>query len=208
MDENEIKNKIIDYIASESNIYLMCEKVFDLLEKQCTPAVLEFFFQEADASMRSERTVTDEEKERLTYGLVKYGKVWQGIMDALLSERLEGEEFYAKLWNSISNTPLFETKEIKICILYLTCQNMCIPYYRLHCDLWMEEGKYRECVSELEDDIVKARSLIFQPCRQYTERAAALLELLGRWENPEEKTVLFAQMIKLFEAKAGLKNQL
>ncbi|MCI8530475.1 MAG: hypothetical protein HFH82_15240 [Lachnospiraceae bacterium] len=208
MDDNEIKNRIIDYIASENNIYLMCEKVFDLLEKQCNPAVLEFFFQEVDASMRSERTFTEEEKEQLTNGLMRYGKVWDEIMDALLNERLECEDFYAKLWNSIINTPLFETRDVKICILYLTCQNMCIPYYRLQCDLWMEEGKYRECVSELEDDIVKARSLIFQPCRQYTERAAALLELLGRWEKTEEKTVLFAQMIKLFEAKTRMKNQL
>lgn len=209
MDDNELKNKIIDCIASESNIYRICEKVYGLLEKQCTPTALEFFFVEMDAYLCSERYQPDGTEIRTAKELVnKYGKVWGAIMDTLMSERLDREKFYARLWDSICNTPLFDSREAQICILYLSCENMCIPYYRFRNEIQIGEEQYQECIDELHSDITAARSLVFQPCRQYTERAAALLELLEEKEEHEKKVVLFAQMLKLLEMKMKLKKDM
>ena len=127
-------------------------------------------------------------------------------MDTLMSERLNNEKFYARLWDSIRNTPLFDSRDAQICILYLSCENMCIPYYTFRNDMQIDEEQYQECIEGLYDDITVARSLVFQPCRQYTERAAALLELLDEKED-EKKVVFFAQMIKLIEMKAKLKKR-
>ena len=206
MDDNAIKNKIIDCIASESSTYRICEKVYDLLEKQCTPIVLEFFFKETDAYMSSERGQKDEEEQIIKEKAGRYDKVWGEILITLMKERLDNEKFYAKLWDSISNTPLFDSREARICILYLTCQNMCIPYYKLYSDMKIEEEQYWGYIEELHDNIVKARSLVFQPCTRYTERAAALMALLKQQEGREKEAVLFAQMIKLFELRGKLKK--
>lgn len=83
-----------------------------------------------------------------------------------------------RLWNSIIATPLFEKEEAKICVLYMACMNMCIPYYKLQSEDQIGEERYREYVEDLWDEIIKVRSLIFQPCRFYTDRALALLEQL------------------------------
>lgn len=205
MDNNEIKSKIIDCIASENSIYRMCEQIYALLEKQCAPEVLEFFFKEIDSYMCSDRYQADGEDANAANELIdRYGKVWGEIMDTLMNERLNSEKFYARLWDSICNTPLFDSRESRICILYLSCGNMCIPYYRFCNKIQIDQEQYQECIETLHDDIAAARSLVFQPCKKYTERAAALLELLEKKEEREKKVVFFAQMIKLIEMKAKL----
>lgn len=205
--ENEIKNNIIDCIASESSIYRICDKVFQILEKQCTPAVLEFFLREMDLLGSGRYHLDENEKGLVNEQMNRYGRVWGEIMSALLSERLECEAFYAKLWNSISSTPLFETREAKVCILYLTCMNMCIPYYTFQGAKRIEDEKYDEYVDELKNEIIKARSLIFQPCWQYTERADALLKMLEQWEGREKRTVFLTQVIQLFELRVKLRDE-
>ena len=118
---------------------------------------------------------------------------------------METEEFYLRLWNSIIATPLFENEEAKICVLYLACMNMCIPYYKLQSEGQIGEERYREYVDELRDDIIKVKSLIYQPCRFYTDRALALLELLDQFGEKEKRAVLLSQMIKMFEWKGRLR---
>lgn len=203
MSDIEVKNKIIDCIGKEKSIYMICKKVIILLkQEQVTSDIVEFLFKEMYLYLNSKVShMEDGEWKLLEEQTKKYGNAWGEIIGTLLNERLDKEEFYMRLWNSIIATPLFEKEEAKICVLYMACMNMCIPYYKLQSEGQIGEERYREYVEELRDDIINVRSLIFQPCRFYTDRALALLDQLERCGEKEKQAVLLSQMIKMFEWK-------
>lgn len=209
MNENEMKNRIFDCIAEGKSIYRICKEILSFLPKeQGNSDVLEYLFKEIYVHLNEKGCQLDEDEQRtLEEQINKYGKAWNEIMSTLLSERLSREEFYMKLWNLIVATPLFESEEARICILYLVCINMCIPYYKLQSDVQIEDEQYQEYMEELKDDIIRARSLVFQPCRRYTDRALALLEQLEQCAEREKKAVFLAQMIKMFELKGQKKAE-
>jgi len=206
MNCNELKNEIIDYISQGDSIYDICTKVYMLLKEECPPTVLEFFFIRVDSYMGSEAYQPKESEVKfLEEKYEKYGKAWDEILKTLFMEKLEKEEFYAKLWALIVGTPLFETSESQVGILCLTCMNLCIPYSKMNYNIIINDEQYVQYGEALEEVLMKARSIVFQPCSRRTDRAFALLELLEQCDSEEEKAVLFVKIIQLFEKKAGIR---
>ena len=206
MDGNRLKNMIIDCIAEENSIYVICKNIIDMLKKeQCNYEIIEYFFIEMNYHLNSKvNQMDDNDKEQLERQIKKYGNAWGEIIETLLNERLDKEEFYIRLWSSIVSTPLFETEEAKICALYLACMNNCIPYYKLQSEVQINEERYQEYVDELKENII-VRSLVFQPCQYYTDRSLALLEQIEQCGSKEKQAVLLSQIIKMFEWKGRFK---
>ena len=70
MNENCLKNKIIDYIAEEKSMYIICKKIINLLkqeQEQCSADIIEYFFKEMHFHLNAKVNEMGEEEWKLLY---------------------------------------------------------------------------------------------------------------------------------------------
>lgn len=82
MDGNRLKNMIIDCIAEENSIYVICKNIIDMLKKeQCNYEIIEYFFIEMNYHLNSKvNQMDDNDKEQLERQIKKYGNAWGRLL--------------------------------------------------------------------------------------------------------------------------------
>lgn len=153
---------------------------------------------ESDGSYCVENKIENEEKYQYAD---KYGEYIDGILKTLLMSSYKKEKFYKKLWEQISESTLLDNEKLKVFAIYYIWIDARVPYFELSSGIKMSGDQYREIRKRILREIQKSRFILSVPVDQKTERASRLVELLDSMMNQEEKAVLMAQILLLWEQK-------
>lgn len=127
----------------------------------------------------------------------------QGILDKIIGENLDQDEFYRKLWEKgIEKNEFLSGDEEKIYVFYCIWQDGRIPYFKLETGVLMENDRFSELVKSKEDAIKKLIFIFNSEFSQRTEWGSHLVKILESCETEEEKAVVMAQILSLSEHKA------
>lgn len=127
-----------------------------------------------------------------------YGKLVNSILETLLIKNPIEDVFYNELWHSIIQTPALDTNESQVFALYYIWIDARIPFFHLPDGMYMSNQRFKELSNTLEEQISKARFIIFtSKFTSRTERAKVLLGLLDSVDDDEQRTVLMAHTMAL-----------
>ena len=207
----EFDKKFIDKCLA----YLECVKgekyditaeIFRMIKEEKEPdSALQYFLMNANGIESSEEkeaeiffTVTEiNEYEK------KFGKLVEGIIDKLISQKLEEDEFYSQIWNRIERPDSeFETEKEKVFALYKIWMNRKVPYFKLSDGMKMQNEKYKNIATEKMMQVKKASFIVNSEFEQRTEKSSLLLELIEQCESEEEKVVMLALILTMSEKRA------
>lgn len=207
----EFDKKFIDKCLA----YLECVKgekyditaeIFRMIKEEKEPdSALQYFLMNANGIESSEEkeaeiffTVTEiNEYEK------KFGKLVEGIIDKLISQKLEEDEFYSQIWNRIERPDSeFETEKEKVFALYKIWMNRKVPYFKLSDGMKMQNEKYKNIATEKMMQVKKASFIVNSEFEQRTEKSSLLLDLIEQCESEEEKVVMLALILTMSEKRA------
>ena len=207
----EFDKKFIDKCLA----YLECVKgekyditaeIFRMIKEEKEPdSALQYFLMKANGIESSEEkeaeiffTVTEiNEYEK------KFGKLVEGIIDKLISQKLEEDEFYSQIWNRIERPDSeFETEKEKVFALYKIWMNRKVPYFKLSDGMKMQNEKYKNIATEKMMQVKKASFIVNSEFEQRTEKSSLLLDLIEQCESEEEKVVMLALILTMSEKRA------
>ncbi len=201
MDGKERIRKLLQTLKGEKiNI---CGEIYAVLkeEEQQSAQLLQFFCENAEGINSSGEAEAQEiftEGETIDYEK-SYGKIIDGILEKLLLERPQKEDFYAALWQKITLKELFEDEKTQVFALYYIWMDSRIPYFELPETIHMEREEYGQIVEKLLDKEQKARFILSSDFKQWSEVSYLLLELLNEVEDKKEKAVLLSYIFQLRE---------
>lgn len=178
-----------------------CSLVYGLLEKcENEWKALKTFFEEVEsADFSGEEEVPAQYSETESKAFRKqYGEIVEASFESLLAQNLSEEEFYEKLWVFMKNTPSIEQLDAKVFALYDLWTDPRIPYFHVGTGLSMSNQRFRDISKGLEQNIEKARFVLYTNYyTQRTSRASELLKLLKECSTEEEQAVLMAHILSL-----------
>lgn len=117
------------------------------------------------------------------------------IIDNLVTENLEEEDFYKKLLEKILDDVLFSTQLEKVCSIVIMILNPKIPYFKLGQATKMENDKYKEISNSISNEIAKAYFALQYGYTQKTELASQLYNIVKEQKSDEERIVLIANIL-------------
>lgn len=179
----------------------ICGEIYRyIIETDEKPAEIMRFFLE-----NSEDIESSEEKEAsklFTDGELldckeKYGKIVNGILKKLLSERKCPTEFYEELWKEINVEQIFDSERSRIFALFYIWIDARIPYYQLPDGLSIEEETYREIMKKMSEKLRRARFILCYGLKEWTQVASLLCQILNEVDDEAEKAVLLAGILQL-----------
>lgn len=169
------------------------------------PELLCYFFENSEQiesnGLNCVENVIENEK-RLEY-IDKYGQVVDEIIECLLKKNYTKEEFYKNLWNEISENEVLSNINMQVFAIYYVWIDVRIPYFELTPGIKMSGDEYRRIRKKILKEIQQARFILSIPVDQKTERASRLVALLDSLGSEEERTVLMAQILLLWQQKNG-----
>lgn len=127
------------------------------------------------------------------------GGLIKGILDKLISKRLDKETFYRELWKNINSDILFENEEQKIFALYQVWIDGRIPYFQIMEGLKMSDTEFQNLLKEKEELLKEIAFIMNLDFSQKTERSSILLKALETCENDKEKSVVLTYIMNLVE---------
>ncbi|WP_455534674.1 hypothetical protein [Roseburia inulinivorans] len=186
--------------------YDITAEIFKMIKEEKEPdSALQYFLMNANSIESSEEkeaeiffTVTEiNEYEK------KFGKLVEGIIDKLISQKLEEDEFYSQIWKRIERPDSeFETEKEKVFALYKIWMNRKVPYFKLSDGMKMQNEKYKNIATEKMMQVKKASFIVNSEFEQRTEKSSLLLELIEQCESEEEKVVMLALILTMSEKRA------
>mgnify|MGYP007124388115 FL=1 len=187
--------------------YDIAAEMFEMIKEEKEPdSALQYFLMNADdidSSKEKEAevffTVTEiNEYER------RIGKLVDGIIDKLTSQKVEEDEFYSQIWNRIERADSeFETKKEKVFALYKIWMSKKVPYFKLAAGMKMQNEKYKNIAADKIMQIKKASFIVNSEYEQRTEKSSLLLELIQQCDSEEEKVVMLALILTITEKRVA-----
>lgn len=126
------------------------------------------------------------------------------IVDNLVSENLDEEKFYEKLFIKICDDILFAEEIEIISAITLLILNPKIPYFKLGNAVKMDNDKYQEMSSNLHREISKAYFALQYGYAQKTELASQLYNIVKAQKKDEERIVLIANILGYYNSQMKL----
>lgn len=187
--------------------YDIAAEMFEMIKEEKEPdSALQYFLMNADdidSSKEKEAevffTVTEiNEYER------RIGKLVDGIIDKLTSQKVEEDEFYSQIWNRIERADSeFETKKEKVFALYKIWMSKKVPYFKLADGMKMQNEKYKNIAADKIMQVKKASFIVNSEFEQRTEKSSLLLELIQQCDSEEEKVVMLALILTISEKRVA-----
>jgi hypothetical protein len=141
--------------------------------------------------------INDNEKERLQE---VYGKISDEMLNALVGQNLEVNEFYKQLWEVINN-PFFNKPNAKEYVFYNILMDNQIPYFHVDEGLKMANDEFKGINENIYTLRAEARFILKRKFDQRTQQASNLIDLFDKVENKDEKIVLMAYLLSQTESK-------
>ncbi len=164
------------------------------------PELIKFVFEELeqrdiDGKESVERVFSKEEKD---FYIDTYGKVVDGILEALLKKEVNKEGFYRDLWKGIQENPILEGEKEKAFAFYFIWIDMRVPYFELEPGIEMDNKEYVDILEGMDREIKRARFILYAPVKQKTEQASRLVHMLDALGDERKKAVFFTQILSAF----------
>lgn len=181
----------------------ICGKIYDVLkqDKDQGAQLLQFFCENAERITSSEEIEVPNiftDGEIVDYRKA-YGKIVDGILEKILIEKPQKEDFYNMLWQTITLKEIFKDEKAQVFALYYIWLDNRIPYFELSDTIHVDREEYREIIEKLLDKEQKARFILSTDFKQWTEVSYLLLELLDEISDKKEKAVLLSCILQTRE---------
>lgn len=130
--------------------------------------------------------------------LQKYGELSDSVLNSLVAQNPEEDEFYEKLLETL-NSVVFPSETAKIVALYNILNDSQMPYLHLKSGMQMNDDRYRDIQTNIKDQLKSLRHLLGRRFEQRTEKASHVLDLILSLDTPEERVVLLSRIISLVD---------
>lgn len=198
----EAREQIINLLQTMGGEQInVCGEIYEILRSGGDQGgeLLRFFCESAEGIKSSKES---EARQWFTEGEVldftrSYGKIVDGFLEKLFTEKLDKEKFYEELWGKITLKELFEDEKAQIFALYRIWMDVRIPYFELPATIRLEESEYLSIIDKLRSKIQEARFILFSDFKQWTEVSYLLLKLMEDMDNVNEKTVFLACIMQI-----------
>lgn len=167
---------------------------------------LRFFLENAEDLFQTDRAKPENgpEKLELMDFDFRFGTLVEGMLDHLMSERMEEDDFYRALWDRIQENSYWKELEQKVLVLYNVWLDGRIPYYRLPEGIHMEKEEFGQIIDKNIEQLKRIIFILNSKFSQRTEKSSSLMKILESLETEEDKAVILAQILAAIEKRAYL----
>ena len=192
--------------AADINLCRVAYSIIDNAPKEEKPALFEAFIigyrnTPTDRSLNLPHFMDDKKKDLM---LKKYGRQVDKRMLALQDMELPEEDFYRKLWDYISTTPMLPTFESRVIAFFNVVIDKRLPYYKINrsAALSMNQEDFEANLSSIgEKNLGRMEYILSASFAQKTEQASLIVSILDSLKTFEERTVFLARLIAHFKAE-------
>ena len=190
----------------KQNIWNFCANYFELyLKDDYAPgerlknfALLLEWHGKSDETFEIDEILKKEDCQKTTNTILEFVNK---IIDNLVTENLEEEDFYKRLLEKILDDVLFSTQLEKVCSIVIMILNPKIPYFKLGQATKMENDKYKEISDSISNEIAKAYFALQYGYTQKTELASQLYNIVKEQKSEEERIVLIANILGYYNSQ-------
>lgn len=138
--------------------------------------------------------------------LQKYDKEYSNLIDGLLNklvmQHYEKEEFYNELWESIIKSDVIcDGKDVKIYAIGKIWSDARIPYFCIKDGIKMSNEEFIGIIEENKELLQEVTFILNCKNEQKTETGSMLLDVLEKCNNNKEKAVVMAKVLDLTEKR-------
>lgn len=184
-------------------------KVYGLIGRQEKPGLALRRFLEMADSLPVLKEASEEEDD-IAWEIMlfehKCGTLVEGMLDNLMSDGMEEDDFYCALWNEIQESRYFKLEKEKIYAIYEIWTDGRIPYYKLPEGIQMDNEVFGAIIARNLDQIKKIVFILNAKYAQRTERSSLLIRILDSLETEEDKAVILAQILAVIDKRAFLRG--
>ena len=195
LSKAKYKQSIWDFCGNYFNLYLKDTSNTDEQLKNFT-LLLEWHVR-SDETFEVGELFKKEDCQSTTENI---SKVVNKIIDNLITENLEKEDFYKKLLEQVFDDVLFPTQLEKVCSIVIMIYSPKIPYFKLGQATKMENDKYKEISDSISNEIAKAYFALQYGYTQRTELASQLYNIVKEQKSDEERIVLIANILGYYNS--------
>lgn len=128
----------------------------------------------------------------------KYNSLVNGIINRLVHNNSDENEFYQKLWNAIESGSLIDDNATDKTYAWLfVWRNNFIPYFQLDGGVKMSNEDYQALTNQLFLKLSEINFILHSDFDQKTEQSSLLVSVLDSCNSIEEKSVLLAQLLRI-----------
>lgn len=146
---------------------------------------------------------TDQQLEDLKN---RFGRVVDGMLEALVQMKMAEEEFYCRLYSDVVSSPFLSGEGARAFALYWILVDKKIPYFRVdiaHATR-MPDAEYRRVMKLLNKHRAKVRFVQQLKLEQRTQVADLVLEVFDSLTDRRERVVLMSAILSERETLGGL----
>lgn len=163
-----------------------------------------YFFQNADYIDSSDEK--EVEAFFTAQQIQKYDKEYCELIEALLNklviQRCEKEEFYNELWKKIIKSNIIcDGENEKIYAIAKIWADARIPYFHIGEGIRMSDEEFSEIIDKNKELLQEVTFILNCKYEQRTETSSVLLDVLERCDGIREKSVVMAKILDLVEKK-------
>lgn len=184
-------------------------EVYALICKEKQPGLaLRRFMEKTKSSRKLKGADEEDDSTALDFMQFEYrcGTLVEGILDKLMSDRMDENDFYRAVWDEIQESRYFEQENEKVYAMYEIWSDGRIPYYKMPEGIRMGNEEFAERIKNNLDQIRKIIFVLNSKFAQKTEKSSLLLEILDSLETEEDKAVILAQILAMIDKHAYLKG--
>lgn len=196
LSKAKYKQNIWNFCGNYFNLYLKDNHNLD--EQLKNFALLLKWHGRSDETVEIDELFNKEDCQNTANSILE---VVNKIIDNLVTENLEEEDFYKKLLEKILDDVLFPAQLEKVCGIGIMILNPKIPYFKLGQATKMENDKYKEISDLIANEIAKAYFALQYGYTQKTELASQLYNIVKEQKSDEERIVLIANILGYYNSQ-------
>lgn len=191
-DKIEIAARVYKFIQQEENSSSALQYFLENIDDMDN-----FENEEISEDKELERIFHEESIEKLTK---ECSQLVGGVLDKIIGQNLEPEDFYQELWEKgIEENVLLSKEKEKIYALYRIWTDGRIPYFKLDEGVYMDSDRFSAILKEKRKDVKKMIFIFNSVFSQRTERSSQFVKILDACKTDEEKAVIMTQILSLTE---------
>lgn len=123
------------------------------------------------------------------------------LISNLVEENASADQFYARLWDSISNKALFPSDVECICAILYVVASPLTPYFQMKDPVQIDNEKFNEIGELIKPQIQKAFFAINREYQKRTEVSSQLIFILEELDDMEQRIVFLAKLIGYYQIR-------
>lgn len=123
------------------------------------------------------------------------------LVNNLVEENVPVDQFYARMWDSISNKDFFPSDVECICAILYVLASPLTPYYQMKDPVQMDNEKFNAIGEIIQPQVRKALFALNRKYRQRTEVSSQLIYILDEINDVEQRIVFMAKLIGHYQMR-------